>query len=118
MMSRKVVCLMNVVLMLVLVSNASAALVGHWEFDETSGDIAYDSSGNNYDGTVSTGAAWVIDPERGNVLDFAGAGHVTLPPAVLSTVSSELTIAFWQNCSASAWGIRNPVIYGYIFNWI
>ena len=45
-MYRKLTYLISFVLLLVLVSNVSAELVAHWTFDEGSGDIAYDSSGN------------------------------------------------------------------------
>jgi hypothetical protein len=42
----------------------------YWEFDECSGDIAYDSSGNGYDGTIY-GASWV-GGFSGCGLDFDG----------------------------------------------
>jgi hypothetical protein len=42
----------------------------YWKFDECSGDIAYDSSGNGYDGTIH-GATWVgSDPDC--ALEFDG----------------------------------------------
>jgi hypothetical protein len=45
-MSKKLIYLISFVLVLGPVSNFSAELVAHWTFDEGSGDIAYDSSGN------------------------------------------------------------------------
>ena len=45
-------------------------LVGAWKFDEGSGNIAYDSSGNNNHGTIY-GATWV-DGKFGKALQFDG----------------------------------------------
>ncbi|MGW5361978.1 LamG domain-containing protein [Actinopolymorpha pittospori] len=44
------------------------ALVGHWKFDETAGSIAADSSGYGATATLGSGASWVSDPVRGQVL--------------------------------------------------
>ena len=45
-------------------------VVGSWHFDEGSGTTAYDSSGNNYDGTIN-GATWV-DGKFGKALSYDG----------------------------------------------
>jgi hypothetical protein len=47
-MSKKLIYFTSFIFVLGLVSSASAELVAHWKFDEGSGDIAFDSSGNNY----------------------------------------------------------------------
>jgi hypothetical protein len=56
-MSKKLSCLIYFVLVLCLVGTSAAqnidpSLVGCWKFDEGSGTIAYDSSGNGNDGTL------------------------------------------------------------------
>ena len=51
------------------------ALVAHWKFDETSGNIASDSVGTN-NGTVS-GALWTAGAIDGG-LDFDGSGNYVL----------------------------------------
>ena len=33
-------------------------IVGWWKFDETNGTVAYDSSGNGYDGNLIGGSTW------------------------------------------------------------
>ena len=38
-------------------------ILAYWKFDEGSGNIAYDSSGNGYDGAI-TGASWVSGGKR------------------------------------------------------
>lgn len=57
----RVTCLTSIVLVFAtsLTSVAKADLVGHWTFDEGSGTVAFDASGNGNDGTVSDSAEWV-----------------------------------------------------------
>jgi len=62
-MSKKLIYSVSFVLVLglVLTSLAEAAdpdLVGYWKFDETSGNIAFDSSGNGNDGTLNGDPQW------------------------------------------------------------
>jgi hypothetical protein len=51
------------VLSLVLSSTTQADLVGWWRFEEGSGDTAYDSSGNDYHGTIAGAPEWAPGPE-------------------------------------------------------
>ena len=46
-------------------------LVGWWKFDEGSGTIAYDSSGNGNDGDLTNGPTW-MDGKIGGALSFDG----------------------------------------------
>ena len=57
-MRRRLIYLISFVLVLSIVGNASAELVGYWKFDEGSGNAAYDSSGAGNDGAIN-GATWV-----------------------------------------------------------
>ncbi|MFC4992456.1 cadherin domain-containing protein [Rubritalea tangerina] len=52
------------------VTDSSEAALAHWKFDETSGSVAADASGNGHDGSVS-GAAWVSG-QSANALSFDG----------------------------------------------
>jgi len=47
-------------------------LVGYWALDENTGNIAYDSSGNDNDGTIYNSPSWVAG-KSGYALDFDGA---------------------------------------------
>ncbi len=51
-MSKNCFALISFVLVLGLMSNASADLVGHWTLDDGSGTTAIDISGNGNDGTL------------------------------------------------------------------
>ena len=58
-----------------VVPGSSAALLGHWRFDETSGTTAADSSGNGNNGTTSGSPTWVAG-KFGNGLNFDGVDDV------------------------------------------
>ncbi|MBN2271478.1 MAG: LamG domain-containing protein, partial [Sedimentisphaerales bacterium] len=53
-------------------------LLVRWQFNETSGTIASDTSGKGHHGDVNdvNGVSWVNDAERGRCLDFAGGDYV------------------------------------------
>jgi len=55
-----------------LVSVADAAIVGEWLFNEGSGNVANDTSGNNNHGAINK-ATWVKTGKYGSALDFDGA---------------------------------------------
>ena len=52
-------------------SALDTSLIASWKFDENTGTIASDSSGNGNDGTISGGAAWTAG-KIGNALSFDG----------------------------------------------
>ncbi|MHC4106278.1 MAG: LamG domain-containing protein, partial [Planctomycetota bacterium] len=99
-MLRKCFFLFSIVLMLVLAGDTSADLIGWWGFDEGSGETAYDYSGNGNDGTLTGSATWVPGRAGGALsFDFDGFGldaSVLLPGETLSSISTKVTVAFWQ----------------------
>jgi len=93
-MSKKCLALISLVLVLGLVSNASAELVGYWRFDGGSGTVAADSSGNNNDGTFQGSPQWV--PGRiETALEFDGDDWVDCGDIL--DITDTLTIACWVN---------------------
>lgn len=99
---RIVTCLIMAVFVSVFcVSNASAdvltGLIHHWKFDETSGDIAFDSVGNN-DGSLNnwgaTEAKW-RGGVRGGALDFGDLDNYVVTDLPISL--DQYTISFWLN---------------------
>lgn len=73
-------------------------LIGHWNFDEGSGSVAGDSSGNGHDGTV-TGATWTSG-HRGGGLSFAATrAHVLVPNSAALDLPGPLTLAVWFNAA-------------------
>lgn len=72
-------------------------LIGWWKFDEGSGNVAADSSGNDYDGTIS-GEVW-SDGKIGKSLNFNGSNrYVTINSAALLPLNGckQVTVAFWH----------------------
>jgi uncharacterized protein len=72
----------------------------HYKFDETSGNVVSDSSGNARTGTAIGAHTWVAG-RIGNALTFDGtSAFVVLPVGVVSTLT-EVTIATWVQLDAS-----------------
>jgi hypothetical protein len=68
-------------------------LAGYWNFDEDSGTIAHDSSGNRYDGTI-TGATWVTG-KINSALSFNGSTNYVVTPNI--PLSNAFSISAWVN---------------------
>ncbi len=98
-MCKKLIYLVPFVLVLSVVSTASAGLVGRWEFDEGAGPTAQDSSGYAYDGTFVGDAAWASGV-LGGALALDGSGDY-----VQTTLQDVLQTA--ENFTLSAWFMTN-----------
>ncbi|MDT8303480.1 MAG: PA14 domain-containing protein [Sedimentisphaerales bacterium] len=96
-MSKKLIFLVSFIFVLsvVLTGIAKADLVGWWRFDESSGTIAADSSGNGNNGTVMGGAEWV-DGQLGGALLFNGQDSYVAAPHIPFD-SRSFTIMMWVN---------------------
>ncbi len=83
----------------------------YWQLDEGSGSIAYDSSGNNYDGTI-VGADWTPGV-FGSALSFNGVvnDYVSVPNTVLDGLI-DFTMEFWVKTSGSGDGIISGATSG------
>jgi hypothetical protein len=78
-----------------ITGQASAELILHWRFDEGSGDVVNDSSGNGHVGTIE-GATWTVD-DKGPCLEFGGDGDRVVDengPSYLNGLDA-VTIAVW-----------------------
>jgi hypothetical protein len=75
--------------------------VGYWKFDEGSGSIAHDSSGNGNDGTVN-GASWTGGISNG-ALQFDGISNfVGIPSSQSLTVSgNQISLELWMRPSVT-----------------
>jgi len=96
-MYRKLMYLVIFTLVIALVNNATAELVGHWRFDEGSGDAVNDSSGNGNNGTIIDSVQWDTG-KIGGALRFDGTpGYVLIPnPGNLTLINQgDFTITMW-----------------------
>jgi len=83
-----------VVLSIALTNTTEAELVGWWRFDEGSGTIANDSSGNGNDGTFNGDPQWVVG-YFGGALEFDGSDDWLDCGNGPSLDLTQWTITFW-----------------------
>jgi hypothetical protein len=69
-------------------------LVGWWKFDETDGNIAYDSSGNGNDGNLTNGPTW-IDGKIGGALSFDGVDDKVVLTDQSYPTGNHASLSFW-----------------------
>jgi len=103
-------CGFCVVVSALLALRTSAAIVGYWPMEETSGNIAPNVAPGGTDATLVNGVTWVNDAQRGQVLEFDGvddyAAAGTLPVLDLPSV---FTWSFWSSNNQAP---NNNVIVG------
>ncbi|MBC8217378.1 MAG: LamG domain-containing protein [Planctomycetes bacterium] len=94
-MSKKLLCTACLVFVLSLASIASAELVAHWPFDDGSGTVARDVTGNGNDGTLNGDPQWVSGM-YGVGLEFDGDDFVDCGNNdILNFGTNDWTITAW-----------------------
>ncbi len=73
-------------------------LVGYWQFNESTGSIAADSSGNSYTGNLIGGPVWTRGKIAGALM-FDGANDVVSISSDVLNTPSALTFSAWVNPS-------------------
>jgi|GEM_PF-1101610 hypothetical protein len=90
------------------------SLVGYWAFDEGSGTVANDGSGNGNNGTLggSPLPSWVAG-KYGDALSFNGINDYVQVPSSSSLNPTQITIAAWLNISSTGndQSIVNKIIW-------
>ena len=89
-MCKKLCVLVSFVLVLSLAVSTQADLVGYWSFDEGFGTVAFDASGNGFDGTLTGDPQWVTG-QVGGALEFDGDDSVEIPHNDLLSITDEIT---------------------------
>ncbi|TWT93390.1 hypothetical protein Pla108_38840 [Botrimarina colliarenosi] len=74
---------------------SGGGLIGHWKFDETSGTVAADSSGNGNDGTHVNSPTWSTNAMRGGSLRFNNSSSTDRVDAGVFDVARDITMATW-----------------------
>jgi hypothetical protein len=90
-------------------ARAMSGLVGYWNFDEKSGTVAYDSSGNGLHGTLENlpaAGAWVSTPRGGGLSFPVGATSAGVRVGALDAVSPLITGL--TRFTLAAWTFRTP----------
>jgi len=69
-------------------------LIGYWNFNEGSGSVAHDSSGNGYNGNIY-GATWTTG-KYGSALEIKDTSYVgDISPSYDDSITTALTVAAW-----------------------
>ena len=97
--------------------NPHPGLLGWWSFNEGTGTIAGDSSGNGNNATIY-GATWVAGRTQSYALSFNGINNYVITPNI--ALGSSLTLSAWVDVTsfstsqyATIVGLDNP---NYLFN--
>jgi hypothetical protein len=69
-------------------------LVGWWKFDEGSGTVAYDSSGNGNDGNLTNGPTWETGKING-AISFDGLNDYVNLPVKSYPFGNSASVSFW-----------------------
>jgi len=99
------------------ITRGETSLVGHWTFDDGSGTVANDSSGNGNHGTLTSGPTWRsgTDCKVGGCLEFDGVNdYVTVAhDAVLNMGTNDFTITVWAESDtySNAGGLISKGMY-------
>jgi len=91
------------VLVLGLVGSVSADMVAHWKFNEGSGNVAHDTSGNSNDGTFVGDPQWAAGKIDG-ALEFNGSSDYIEVP-----FSESLRVINQGDFSIAAWFRLNEI---------
>ncbi|UCE48799.1 MAG: LamG domain-containing protein [Phycisphaerales bacterium] len=90
-MCRRLIRLASLAMLLAMAGDCSADLIAHLGFDEGSGSVAHDTSGNGHDGTLNGDPQWVAG-RFGGALEFDGTDDYVEIPRV---VQDDFTLAAW-----------------------
>jgi hypothetical protein len=107
-MHRKLVYLLSFIFVVNMAETTLADLVAHLRFDETSGSIAYDASGNGNDGTLHGNPQWVAG-RIGGALDFDGNGDYVEIPRI---VQDDFSLAAWIKTDTPGLNLGNQAYQG------
>lgn len=102
--------------------------VALWHFDEGSGNMIFDETSNNNDGTIFGGATWTNDSISGTALEFDGIDDkISIPFSTSIGVLPNLTLEAWVKRNSQDDGmviskngpyflsVRNNVVEGGVY---
>ena len=75
-------------------NSLTEGLVGWWKFDETSGAVAHDSSGNGNDGNLTNGPSWT-EGKIGGALSFDGLDDKVVLTNQSYPTGNNASLSFW-----------------------
>jgi len=98
---------MALIVMFGFFQTCSAELVGYWSFDEGSGEMAKDGSGNGNDGSLENGTEWTAG-KFGDAVQFDGTDdYVDVGNAGNLSITGDFTFSMWVKISEYPTSWRN-----------
>ena len=107
-MYRKLIYLFSFIFVLNIGGTTFADLVAHLSFDESSGNVAYDTSGNGNDGTLN-GNPQRVAGRIGGALDFDGNDDYVEIPRI---IQNDFTLAAWIKTDTPGHSLGNQGYQG------
>ena len=95
-------------------------LVGWWKFDQGSGTVAYDSSGNGNDGSLTGGPTWATG-KIGGALSFDGVDDYVEVSSRRWNMENLFSISFWyfnNGTDGTIFSLGNPPYNNEILLWV
>jgi hypothetical protein len=87
-------CVVCFILVLIVVSSAQASLIAYWALNDSSGNVALDSSVNGRNGAVGGTPDWVAG-RVGGALDFDGSTDYIYVVGNGTNISGTMSVALW-----------------------
>jgi len=92
--------------------NISTGLIGWWKFDESAGNTATDSSGNENAGIINNAPTFVLG-KFGNSIQFNGVNQYVMMGSNLYPGTQGLTLSCWFKTSSNqSQGLIGKTVYG------
>ncbi|SVE37303.1 uncharacterized protein METZ01_LOCUS490157, partial [marine metagenome] len=90
---------------------STTGLVGWWKFDEVSGTVATDSTGNGNHGTLTNGPTWTQGKVDG-ALNFDGVNDLLKLPHTILNGKTAFTFSCWAEIPSSGLSTENSFLTG------
>jgi hypothetical protein len=84
-------------------ADTTTGLIGWWRFDDGSGTLAVDSSGNANTGALNNAPAWTRG-HLGKAISLNGTSQDFLKTGLSTTTTTNLSISMWVNVTSNAGG--------------
>ncbi len=83
------------------VDYGDSSLVGYWDFEEATGTIAYDRSGNGRNGAFLSSPIWTSGCSKGSCLEFDNIDDGVSIPSFTFAGASDYTMVAWVKIKGS-----------------
>jgi hypothetical protein len=108
-----IVCIIMLSVYMHATAYTSANIIALYHFSEGSGTIFYDSSGNNYNGTLHGGVTWIAGKIGGGLHFDGSTGYCGIPNFISAPIDSHygnFSVVAWVQTTADPTGAKQDII--------